>query len=53
MTKEVDLIAIPKSEYDFLLYCKKRLIELHDVEIQNCYNEMQSQQINSILQILP
>lgn len=50
MSKQEEvLIAIPKSEYDFLLSCKRKLIELHEAEIQQCHNEMQGRNIQSII----
>ena len=43
------LIAIPVSEYEHLLQCKQELIEMHEREIQACHKEMQSQNVQSIV----
>ena len=50
MIMEEELIAIPKSEYEFLLHCKQELIRLHEEAILKCRHEMQGQQINGIIQ---
>lgn len=42
-----EYIAIPKDEYEFLLYCKQQLIDIHNAEIQKLHNEIQGQQINT------
>lgn len=44
-----EYITIPKSEYDFLLSCKQKLIEIHEAEIQKCYNKIQIENVRSFV----
>ena len=44
-----ECITILKSEYNFLLSCKQRLIEMHKTEIQKCYNEIKTNVVSSIV----
>lgn len=46
---EEELIAIPLSEYDFLLSCMQRLIDMHEAEIQRCYAEMKESEVGTII----
>ena len=42
-------IAIPKSEYEYLLHCKQELIRLRENDIQNARLEMQINNLQSIV----
>lgn len=48
MAKE-EYIAIPIKEYEHLNRCKDELIALHEAEIVNLRNQMQSDAISSIV----
>lgn len=44
-----EFVIIPKREYDFLLDCKQRLIDINNAEIQRCYNQMQEHKVETIV----
>lgn len=46
---EEEYIAIPITEYEHLKKCKEELIALHEAEIVNLRNQMQSDAISSIV----
>lgn len=46
---EEEYVAIPVQEYEYLFRCKEELIALHEAEITNLRNQMQSDAISSIV----
>lgn len=49
MEMEEEYIAIPIKEYEHLKQCKQELIALHEAEIANLRNQMQSDAISGIV----
>lgn len=49
METEEEYIAISVKEYEHLKRCKEELIALHEAEIVNLRNQMQSDAISSIV----
>ena len=46
-----EYIAIPVTEYEHLKRCKEELIALHEAEIANLRNQIQTEAISSIVNI--
>ena len=49
MEMEEEYIAIPIKEYEHLKRCKEELVALHEAEIVNLRNQMQSDAISGIV----
>ena len=46
-----EYIAMPIKEYEHLKQCEEELIALHEAEIVNLRNQMQTEAISSIVNI--
>jgi hypothetical protein len=46
-----EYIEIPTNEYEHLKICKEELIALHEAEIVNLRNQMQSDAISGIVNL--